>query len=115
VTKGARSSACSTNSRSNLAPGSLASAGGAKAPSFEVAEGGFVGSDHTRAGAGLDAHVAQGHAAFHGESTNRLASVFDHAAAGAVGAYMADDAQRNIFRCDCRPEFAIHRNAEGFG
>src|ERR1700677_2934599 len=72
-------------------------AGRAEAPSLDVAEGRLVGSYHARSSTSLDAHVAQGHAAFHGKSTNRLTRVLDHAAAGAVGSYVADDAQRNIF------------------
>ena len=33
-------------------------AGRAEAPSFEIAEGGFIRSNHARSSAGLDAHVA---------------------------------------------------------
>ena len=101
-----------TSSRSNFAPGSVGSllhsatallpgfAFRREAAAFEVGEGGRVGSDHAGARAGLDAHVADGHAAFHRKGANGGAGVFDDAAGGAVGADLADDGEDDVFGGD---------------
>ena len=87
---------------------------GAEPPSFEIAEGGIVRSDHARASTGLYAHVAQRHAALHGERANGRPGILDHTTAGAVGSYVADDAERDIFRRNRRSQLSVHGNAEGF-
>ena len=62
-----------------------------EAAALKVGEGGGVGGDHAGAGSGLDAHVADGHAAFHGEGADGGAGVLDDVAGGAGGADAADD------------------------
>ncbi len=86
------------SSRSKIAPGSVGRvrpvgdglvpcrAGGREAAALEVGEGGGVGGDHAGAGTGFDAHVADGHAAFHGEGADGGAGVLDDVAGGSVGA-----------------------------
>ena len=85
-----------------------------EAAAFEIGEGGFVGSDHAGAGSGFDAHVADGHAAFHGEGANGGAGVLDDAAGGAIGADVADDGEDDVFGGDAGGEFAFDGDAEGF-
>ena len=62
----------------------------------QVGEGGFVGSDQAGARARLDAHVAHGHAPFHGQCADRLTAVFDDVAGAAVHAQHADDVQDQV-------------------
>ncbi len=79
----------------------------------EVFEGGLVGGDHAGAGTGFDAHVADGHAAFHGERANGGAGVLDDIAGGAVGADAADDVEDDVLGGDAEGEFALDVDAEG--
>src|SRR3989304_2726633 len=66
----------------------------------QVLEGGLVGSDHARSGAGLDGHVADGHASLHGEGADGLTRVLDDVADAAVHAALADDAGVECFGVD---------------
>ena len=129
VTAGARVAASMWSSRSNLAPGSVRArvrqwADGRRprlrpwrreAAAFEVGEGGLVGGDHAGAGSGFDAHVADGHAAFHGEGADGGAGVLDDVAGGAVGADAADDVEDDVLGGDAEGEFAVDGDAEGLG
>jgi hypothetical protein len=94
----------------------------AKAAAFEVGEGGLVGGDEAGAGSGFDAHVADGHAAFHGEGADGGAGVFDDVAGGAVRADAADDVEDDVLGGDAEGKAAvdsacgtINCDAEGFG
>ena len=69
---------------------------GREAAALEVGEGGVVGRDHSGAGTGLDAHVADGHAALHGEGADGGAGVLDDVAGGPGGADVADDVQDDV-------------------
>ena len=90
-----------------------------EAAAFEVGEGGGVGGDHAGAGSGFDAHVADGHAAFHGEGADGGAGVLDDVAGGAVGADAADDVEDDVFGGDAVGELAVGAafdlDEEGFG
>ena len=84
-----------------------------EAAAFQVGEGGLVGSDHAGAGSGLDAHVADGHAAFHREGADRRAGVFDDMPGRPVGADAADDGEHDVLGGDGGGEFALDGDAEG--
>ncbi len=86
-----------------------------EAAAFEVGEGGRVGGDHAGTGSGLDAHVADGHAAFHGECADGGAGVLDGVAGGSGGADLADDVEDDVLGGDAEGEFAIDGDAEGLG
>ena len=75
---------------------------------LEVVVGGLVGGHHARAGAGLDRHVADGHAALHGERTNGRAAVFEHVALAAVGADLGDHSQDDVFGANAGAQRALH-------
>ena len=128
VTAGARVAASMWSSRSNFAPGSegrvrqwatassqCGARAGREAAALEVGEGGLVGGDEAGAGSGFDAHVADGHAAFHGEGADGGAGVFDDVAGGAVGADAADDVEDDVLGGDAEGEFAVDGDAEGLG
>ena len=89
--------------------------GGGEAAALEVGEGGGVGCDHAGAGTGLDAHVADGHAAFHGEGADGGASIFHHVSRGARRPDLANDVQDDILRGYACGERAFDVDAEGFG
>src|SRR5579871_1214134 len=84
-----------------------------EAAAFEVGEGSLVGSDHSGAGSGLDAHVADGHAAFHGESADGGPGVFDDVAGGSVGADLADDVEDDVLGGDAEGKVAVDGDAKG--
>ena len=98
VTAGASVAASMWSSRSKVAPSSVGSVRPVRdglvpccalrreAAAFEVGEGGLVGGDHAGARACFDAHVADRHAAFHGEGADGGAGVLDDVAGGAGGA-----------------------------
>ena len=58
---------------------------------FDISNGFFVDGYQTCTCTGFDGHVAQGHAAFHAESTNSGAAEFDGVARAAGRADLADD------------------------
>lgn len=67
---------------------------------LEVVEGGLVGGDHARAGAGLDRHVADGHPRFHRELLDGFAAVFQDVSLTATGADLRDDRQDQVLGGD---------------
>jgi hypothetical protein len=70
---------------------------GSEAAALNVGEGRVVGSNESGARARLDAPVSEGHAAFHRERADGIACVFDDVAGCAIGADLANDAERQIF------------------
>src|SRR5882724_4001949 len=71
-----------------------------EAAAFEVGEGGLVRSDHTCARTGFDAHVADGHAAFHREGADGGAGILDDIAGSSVRADTSDDVEDDVLRRD---------------
>ena len=102
------------NGGSGGAGGVVEVALGGEAAAVEVGEGGFVGSDHAGAGTGFDAHVADRHAAFHGEGADGGAGVLDDVAGGAVGADAADDVEDDVLSGDAEGEVTFDVDAECF-
>ena len=86
-----------------------------EAAALEVGEGGLVRGDHAGAGTGFDAHVADGHAAFHRERADGGAGVLDDVAGGSVGADAADDVEDDVLGGDAEGKLAFDVDAEGFG
>ena len=93
--------------------GGAREAGRREAFAVEVFEGGLVGGDHAGAGTGFDRHVADGHAAFHGEGADGGAGVLDDMAGGPVGADAADDVEDDVLGGDAEGELAFDVDAEG--
>ena len=81
---------------------------------LDVGKSGFIGRHHARAGSGLDAHVAQRHAAFHGKRANGFAGVFDDVAGCAISPDLADDAKSKIFRGYPFGQRTTHVDQHGF-
>ena len=77
-----------------------------EAATLQISEGGLVGGDHPGARAGFDAHVADGHAAFHRERADGAASILNDVAGSAVGADLADDVQDDVFGRDAEGQVA---------
>ncbi len=75
---------------------SQASPFGAFGRLLDVVEGLLVRRDQAGAGAALDRHVADRHAAFHRQRPDRLAGIFDHVAGAAGGADLADDGEDDV-------------------
>ena len=82
---------------------------------YDIIEGDLVGRHQTGAGAGLDGHVADRHAALHGKGPHRLARVFDGAACATSGAYLADDSEDHVLSGDAVGQFPVHRNPHVIG
>ena len=95
--------------RNRLVPGCAL---GRESAALQIGEGCFVGSDHAGARARLDAHVADGHAAFHRERANGRAGVLDDAAGCAVGADLPDDGEDDVFGGDAGGQLALDGDAE---
>ena len=64
---------------------------------MDVVDCGVVHGHQAAARAGFNRHVAQGHAAFHGEAADGFATEFDGVARSARRADLADDIQRDVF------------------
>ena len=75
----------------------------------------FIRRDQAGAGAALDRHVADRHAAFHRERTDRLAGIFQHIAGAAGGADLADDRQDDVLAGDAVRQFAVDHHAHVLG
>ena len=65
-------------------------------PALEPGEGLVVGRHHSKAGAPLDAHVANGHAAFHRKVLDRRASVLDGVALSARDTDLRDQGEHHV-------------------
>ena len=81
--------------------------------SLEVVEGGLVGRDHARAGAPLDAHVADRHAALHGHLLERAAAVLDHVALATTRPRLGDDGEDDVLRGDAGGQVAVDGHGHG--
>src|SRR5262249_47966580 len=69
---------------------------GGLGPILEIRERRLVGLDHAGARTRFDRHVANRHAAFHRERTDRLARIFDRVTGAARGADLADDGEDGV-------------------
>ena len=129
VTVGESVAASMVSSRSKVAPVSVTRAlplfdgevpcvrrrSDGEAAAFEVGEGDGVRGDHAGAGTGFDAHVADGHAAFHGEGADGGAGIFHGIPGRAGGADAADDVEDDVLGGDAGGEVAFDVDAEGLG
>ena len=86
-----------------------------KGAATEVVEGRLVRGDHTGAGSGLDRHVADGHAFFHGEVSNHLPCVLQHIPVSTRGGQLAYQVKNQIFGRDSGSQLAIDSQFVGFG
>src|SRR5690606_34741538 len=68
---------------------------------------------HAGAGAGLDRHVADRHAALHGERADGAAAVFEHVALAATGADLGDDRQDDVFRRHAGAQLTLDGDRHG--
>src|SRR6516164_10833280 len=82
----------------------------ARAP-LDVIESLLVRRDQAGARAGLDRHVADGHAPFHGECLNSLAGVFDDMPCAPSGADLADDCEDDVLGSDAVLQRAVDPHA----
>jgi hypothetical protein len=64
----------------------------------QVVVGGLVGRDHPGARTPLDAHVADRHAALHGQRGDRLAAVLHDVALAAARAHLGDEGEDEVLR-----------------
>ena len=71
-------------------------------------EGGLVGGNHARAGAGLDRHIADRHARLHRHGAQRVSAELDHVAVASCGANHADNVQDHVLGRHARPKLAAH-------
>ena len=85
-----------------------------EAAAFEIGKRGFVGSNHARPRAAFNAHIADGHAAFHGESANSFAGIFNHVSGCTISANLADDPQDQIFGGHAFRQLAVDLNQDCF-
>ena len=127
VTYGRSAAASISTSESNVAPSSVgsdrqsSSARSQSAPcgacgtALDVGERGVVGRDHARARAGLDRHVADGHAPLHRERADRRPAVLDDVTDAAVRADAGDDPQDHVLRRDAGRELPLDRDGHGVG
>jgi len=86
-----------------------------KGAAFEIGKGRVVGGDHACAGATFDGHVADGHAAVHGESADGFATEFGDLRVAAADAHFSDDGEDDVLRSDAFGTLAVDEDVEGFG
>src|SRR5690606_5321370 len=63
---------------------------------FDIGDSLLVASHHAYAGSGLDGHVADGHAAFHGQVANRAAGELQCMPIATGGADLADHREHDV-------------------
>ena len=80
---------------------------------LQVVEGGLVRGDHAGAGAGLDRHVADGHARFHRQRADGGAAVLQDVALAAAGADLGDDGQDDVLGGHARRQRALDVDRHG--
>ena len=88
---------------------------GGEFPSAEVLEGYLVRGDHPSAGAHLDAHVADGHAAFHRKAADGAAGKFDEIPRASACSQAGDDVQNDVLGANSFAQLAFHPDAHGLG
>src|SRR5665213_2621910 len=81
--------------------------------SLEVRKRGLVRGDHAGARAGLDRHVAHGHALFHRQCANHRAAVFEYMAGTAGNPDPADDRQDQVLSRDRAAQCALDVERKG--
>ena len=82
---------------------------------LDVGERRVVGRDHARARAGLDRHVADGHAALHRERPDRRTPVLHDVTDAAARPDAGDDPQDHVLRRDAGRQLALDRHGHGAG
>ena len=75
--------------------------------SFEVGKRGVVRSDHARARAAFNAHVAHRHAAFHRQITDSAAGVLDDVSDAAANPNASDDVEHDVFGGHAQRQIAL--------
>ena len=85
---------------------------GARGVAREVCERGLVRRDHAGARAGLDGHVADGHALVHRHRVDGRAAKFEHVAGAAGDADLADDGEDQVLGGDARRKLAVDIDRE---
>ena len=80
--------------------------------SADVVQSDIVDSHHAHARAGLDGHIAQGHAPFHAQVFHCLSGELDGVTGTPGGADLADDGQRQVLRGDTGGQAAVDAHAE---
>ena len=63
--------------------------------------------------AALNAHIADGHAAGHVQSTDSLSAIFKDVANAAAGAILGDDGEDDVLGCDANTQGAFNVYREG--
>ena len=86
-----------------------------KRPPFQICKCSLVGRNHSSACPAFDGHVAHGHAAFHGQSANSFARIFEDVARAPGNSNLADDRQNEIFRCHAARPLAVNFNFHRLG
>src|SRR5699024_7788873 len=80
---------------------------------LEVVEGRLVWGDHAGSGASLDGHVADGHAGFHRQLLDGLATVLNDVPLAAAGADLRDDGEDQVLGGDTRLQLAADLDGHG--
>ncbi len=80
---------------------------------FQISESDFVRRDHAGARAGLDRHIAHGHALIHRQRANGRAAIFQHMAGAARDADLADDGEDQILGGHAGPQSALDIDRKG--
>src|SRR5690554_5927567 len=75
---------------------------------FHILNGGVIHRHHTHTGTALDGHVADGHPAFHAQTTDRLTTKLDGVTGTTSGTNLADDSQNHILAGHTRAKLAVH-------
>ena len=81
---------------------------------FEIRERCFIRRDHADPAAGLDRHVAQGHARLHRERGDGRAGIFERIADTPGDADLSDEREDDILHRHAGMQFAIEHDAHAF-
>ena len=74
----------------------------------------FIGGNHSSTSPSFNAHVADGHSAFHRQRLNSLAAVFQNVALSATGTNFGDDGQDEVLGSHTIGKFSINRDGHRF-
>ena len=74
---------------------------------FDIGDGLLVTGHHAHAGTGLDGHVADGHAAFHGQLADGATGELQGMTVAASGADLADHGEHDVLGSDAEWQFAF--------